>query len=345
VPGPTAPNRKAWATTDLTLVAKIFSKLPTSDRNAVQGLELERIRAFPSRAGDTWHTLAMFEHTTGIRGGAGNRLIVSDRAVATPPSTASGPTEAERTVAHEAAHAIETEAARAAFWAVSDAENDYNAKVQIFNRQRSTPDAAYRASDVAYNEYSDLCDQWTAKNKQVSTLFNRYKQKADYFNALIDADQDPAPARAPMETAKAEWKAAEAARNRIAALRDAAQRRKDDLYAEYERKLRELEEGPEADMNAALRVVDRKKGDLRRVYSEARQLSHRVLNFEKFVNQSSISPRLTAYAEREWPGKPGEFYAEAYSYWLMDKTALQRYSQPLFSYFDSGKYRLDSPPS
>ena len=55
-------------------------------------------------------------------------------------------------------------------------------------------------------------------------------------------------------------------------------------------------------------------------------------------NANNIPP-LTQYAADNWPRHPEEFYAEAYSLWLSDRTYLQTNAPTLVTFFDSGGHR------
>ena len=47
---------------------------------------------------------------------------------------------------------------------------------------------------------------------------------------------------------------------------------------------------------------------------------------------------ITDYARREWPGKPGELFAEGYALWIVDRPFLQRTAPELLTYFNSGRH-------
>jgi hypothetical protein len=46
----------------------------------------------------------------------------------------------------------------------------------------------------------------------------------------------------------------------------------------------------------------------------------------QFVKNSSISAAPTAYAKEQWPHNPREFYAEAYSYFVLNPDRLKHSS-------------------
>ena len=66
----------------------------------------------------------------------------------------------------------------------------------------------------------------------------------------------------------------------------------------------------------------------------------RSLRLDKFVavvNAANITP-FTDYARKNWPYKPEEFYAEAYSLWLNESKFVEDNYKPIFDFFESGSY-------
>jgi hypothetical protein len=61
--------------------------------------------------------------------------------------------------------------------------------------------------------------------------------------------------------------------------------------------------------------------------------------FVAHVTARKINRRLTGYAGDNWPGQPQEFYAEAYSLWLLDPQFLADFSADLLIFFTAGTYR------
>lgn len=72
------------------------------------------------------------------------------------------------------------------------------------------------------------------------------------------------------------------------------------------------------------------------VYARGRTL--RVQKFVELVEAAKIEP-FTPYARDNWPIRPGEFYAEAYSIWLSDPEFLETNYKVLFDFFSSGDFR------
>lgn len=65
--------------------------------------------------------------------------------------------------------------------------------------------------------------------------------------------------------------------------------------------------------------------------------SKRLQRFIDFVTTNSIQP-VTKYAQDNWPAKPGEFYAEAFSLWHNDPKFFGTYSAKLKAWFDAGEH-------
>ncbi|MCL6258864.1 DUF4157 domain-containing protein [Aquiflexum sp. TKW24L] len=68
----------------------------------------------------------------------------------------------------------------------------------------------------------------------------------------------------------------------------------------------------------------------------AHERSARVQKFVAFVESKNIPP-ISDYARENWPHKPEEFYAEAYSFWTSGK--LNAVSPDLQKWFDDKKYK------
>lgn len=75
-----------------------------------------------------------------------------------------------------------------------------------------------------------------------------------------------------------------------------------------------------------------------RVLARARQRTRRVQKFIDLVTANNIR-RFTQYSVQNWQLKPGEFYAEAYSLWLVDPEFLKNNYKVVYDFFQSGDYR------
>lgn len=78
-------------------------------------------------------------------------------------------------------------------------------------------------------------------------------------------------------------------------------------------------------------------------YEAARSQAHvstrskLVQDFVNVVNTTKIKP-FTKYASDNWPFKPGEFYAEAFTIWQNNPKFLSDNYKPIYDFFTAGKY-------
>ena len=77
--------------------------------------------------------------------------------------------------------------------------------------------------------------------------------------------------------------------------------------------------------------------DAAKAHSLAHNRNARVQKFVKFVESKGIAP-ITPYAMKNWPHKPEEFYAEAYSMYLTRPTELITATKLLNDWFKAKKY-------
>jgi len=75
-----------------------------------------------------------------------------------------------------------------------------------------------------------------------------------------------------------------------------------------------------------------------RTLVQAAEQPKRVRLFVDFVTSKKIEP-FTKYARENWPDKPEEFFAEAYSLWLTDPEYLKANAKALYYWFSNGSYR------
>jgi len=141
-------------------------------------------------------------------------------------------------------------------------------------------------------------------------------------------------ARADMDQASSEVAAAKEAIGKYGTDYDAAQKeakKKGPLkkfYAEQEK----IYKGLEQNENQAAQHKSRAYEALKRELPQTQRLV-------KFVNIAKKITPFTKYSTENWPQKPEEFYAEAYSLWLVHPEFLQRNYLPIFDFFENGDYR------
>lgn len=75
-----------------------------------------------------------------------------------------------------------------------------------------------------------------------------------------------------------------------------------------------------------------------RVYARARNRTLRLQKFIDLVTTNKIQ-RFTQYSKENWLLKPQEFYAEAYSLWLVDPQFLETNYKVVYDFFQTGDYR------
>ena len=75
-----------------------------------------------------------------------------------------------------------------------------------------------------------------------------------------------------------------------------------------------------------------------RAVARARKRTRRVQKFVCLVTTNNIR-RFTEYSVQNWQLKPGEFYAEAYSLWLVDPEYLKTNYFVVYDFFQSEEYR------
>jgi len=77
------------------------------------------------------------------------------------------------------------------------------------------------------------------------------------------------------------------------------------------------------------------------LFAYNKQMAKPIRKFYDFVLANSIMPTdlFSSYAKKEWPNKPGEFYAEAYSFFITDSQKLKTFSIKLFDWFSAGNYK------
>lgn len=104
----------------------------------------------------------------------------------------------------------------------------------------------------------------------------------------------------------------------------------------YKKQAAELKKNEEAQEKAFKREQEEKdKFEKTKVPGSGR--TRRLQKFVDFVNANKIA-RFTKYAAQNWPNNPEEFYAEAYSLWLVDPAFLSTNYKVVYDFFQDGDY-------
>ncbi|WP_159001443.1 hypothetical protein [Streptomyces sp. SBT349] len=353
-------------------MSQVLARVPAEDRAALGGLLLVRIgsiqeqrqpagsrgpelgteEGMPAAPPETWHTIAQFGHRIALRDfgvTVVRELRISDAAL----NQAEG--AAMLTVAHEIGHAVEK---------LPYTDRQF-ALYTVFRRRRAAHDA-YNAALLEEQPAWALYERmWQERNgiherlkaacavqEEAVNQFNAarrvYSEAIDVFNAAGAAQQKALEAGVDA--------AGKAQAERLAAYEET--RRKTDSvslqlkkfdtakYDPADRTLRE-KRAKTAECDAATRDLEaplkEARDALAAVYSEDELRTHRLRHFVTLVGSEGIRADLTAYAAKEWPGKPQELFAEAYAFFLMDPGKLKAHSAALHAYFAGGHHRNDSP--
>jgi uncharacterized protein DUF4157 len=368
---------KAWSVDDLNDVVMAFSLLPSGDRTALKGVALVRVTTLPrNRAGQFSEGGGIATGATKVT--ARPELRLADGAFASGRrfvGTAGQILPASyQTIAHEAGHAVEMQVERLANEALGKAIIQQNVSFQAEQAARARWKAAYdKGLPVAAHKAE--VEKQVAKNKAAialagvkSTALAKTQVAASLVKPLeTDAQTKQAAAAAAVISADSAAKgflATElmesdpyrASVTAVAKLLDAyakdslpgSGKSLDDLddavvLAVKARDAERTSLAAKFSSNPALTTyepVDKAQDaalDAARTLAHTRGRTLRLQNFVDVVKANKITP-FTQYARDNWPYKPEEFYAEAYSLWLADPTFVKLNYKPIFDFFDTGAY-------
>ena len=319
-----------WTVAELNIVHAALLRLPTADRVALNGLDLVRVSMI-SRDGEQLDGLFTSDPDTGkaslsIADGAftGDALGFIGAGGAGAASAAS-----MQTIAHEAAHAVETKALRDAQVKTKSEER----RLQESADKRGAAVVAFNAAELTARAkalaYSNILSQ------QARTYIRAHDAATDAINLLVGntIDTDAVVGRLDAAAIAATVKAERA----LGALATAQPKHPAPVDFKDADKL-QREWRLSARSTADMRVLLAKQRARERAVTGVGRGSRRLALFVAFVNAKNI-PRLTDYAARTWDaGHPEEFFAEAYSLWLNDRQYLQGSALLLVKWFDDGNY-------
>jgi hypothetical protein len=339
-----------WSLADLNKTHAALTHLPASDRAALAGVTLERDSTLTDpdgkpRSGEFEKGASVTKGTPGTPSVASRTEILKiadlafqDDATSFQGGSGTAGLPSMQTILHESGHAVETKALRDAQFATFEAQAVSNNDTLALNAQQTTTttavgaaNSAERVAIAAFNAYSNsektsgrsfLNAYHTAlraidayANNTAGSKFTSLETAATAAIAKRDAEKAKLPAThsaladfAPALTTQDAWFAAAQARAKASLKLDAS---KADLAA--------------------------KKTAQAGVSDAAGSGSKRLANFVALVKAKHITP-LTQYAKDNWPGKPAEFFAEAYSLWLSNPTYLNDNAPALKAWFDAGEH-------
>ncbi|MEU7749243.1 hypothetical protein [Nonomuraea sp. NPDC049158] len=358
-----------WSAVELTKLRRALSLVPDADLDAVRGLEIARVDSLQTTV-HNGYVLAVFEyglapHITSLgKISVANKAFEGDDkgfhgsgAQVYPPSV--------RTILHEVGHAVESAPPRIDAW--------NNTKLTVEGRQPGTvkgygPISQALIDDAIQLRYQNFVEIGKVQSLAVNA-YNAVQQNSPQAAGLIS------------ECEKAGGKLTTLAEHlkkmkKEAASASAASDLVDAVSAEYQALTRlynwgkklivgEFKTHEYADLKREaqampadtpwrpfyeelIRWCDIK---LRRItWNEThtgreQNRTGREQNFVHYANANSIDVELTNYSKSYWStvDKYGrEFYAEAYSYWLVHPDALKAHHSALLGYFLKGSHRDNS---
>jgi peptidoglycan hydrolase-like protein with peptidoglycan-binding domain len=337
-----------WTVEQLNKVYAAFSKMPSSDRAALAGVELVREHSLTDSKGKP--LAGKFSHSAQLAVGATTATrsatlsladsafagddvsFVGDKGDASPASF--------QTIVHEAGHAVETKALRDAQFATLEAMGANNQAIATLNAKIQDMNSAITAFNSESASASAKAKKYSAADSKAAQGFtgtigaatraiNTYSQNGTVSrHAKLEADA----AAAIANRNSAQTKLATAAPGHPALTDFAtAVKRQDEWFAAAQARAK-----AHIQQQATAATVAEKKKDEKAVTGGPNQ-SKRLKNFVDVVNKNQIPP-LTDYAKDNWPDHPEEFFAEAYSLWLTDRTYLSANAKPLLDWFDKGEH-------
>ncbi len=291
-----------WKVEELNMVFDALAMLPAADVATLKGIKLSRAATLTDDAGKPRDGELATEQSV-------NDEVVTDTTeLRLADSAFADVGQLQETVIHEAGHAVASKPRRDAFGKELNATAGFNKKV---NAQNKTADALTAAADVMNplaTEANDIkaefdalvAERATVKSDKAAVAAIDAKLKA--LKKRHDAvSKKLAPATAKHTAAQAADTTAISGKETAREAKDAAKAAADDTLA------------ASGETKAVQKFVD-------------------------FVTDKGIAP-ITTYAKDNWPGKPGEFYADAYAMFLTDPAALKKASVDLFDWFKAGNYK------
>jgi peptidoglycan hydrolase-like protein with peptidoglycan-binding domain len=319
-----------WTVPELNTVHAALLRLPTADRVALNGLDLIR-KSTIFKDGEQLDGLFASDSDTGKAS-----LSIADMAFEGDAlgfigagGTGGASASSMQTIAHEAAHAVETKALRDEQFKTMSEQR----RLEGFIKERDGAVAAFNtAEDAAFAKaraYSKV------QQHQARTYIDKHNAATAAINLLVKNSIDTDDVVNRLDTAAFTATIEEESELRVLARAQPKHPAPGD-FKDASRLQREWHLS--ARSSAEMRVRLAKQRARERAVTGASGGSRRLALFVAFVNAKNI-PRLTDYAARMWAaGSPREFFAEAYSLWLNDRQYLQSNAPLLVKWFDDGNY-------
>ena len=335
-----------WTLPELNKSHAALSRLSTAERKALNGVKLVRDRTLANADGDPLDGL--FKHEMSVTAGSdttpseatrAESLHLADSAFANDTigfigDSADAAVASFGTIVHEAGHAVEGKAQRDAQFARMEAQAVVNNDTFALNAQQQTTNAAITGLSTATSAFGPVLAGYPAADRKTATAYVAAVNAASTAIAAYargnKVDKFPDQAKAAGDKV--------AARDAEAAKLPTGHRASSDLAAVVSAQDRLHSAARDratafTKLEAAKEALAERKKDEAKVTKDGK--SSRLAAFVAFVTKNKIPP-LTAYAKQNWPGKPEEFYAEAFSLWHNDPTYLKNNAPKLKDWFDAG---------
>ena len=333
-----------WSKEELEKVYAAFSRLPASDRTALQGVKLVREQTLTHDGQDL---AGLFKHEAqlpqgGTSASRSDTLSLADKAFASDNISFIGDKSnaavgSFETILHEAGHAVEQKALFDAQFSTMEAMAEENQNIatlntkiaslnnvmSAFNNEKSS---AFQKVQSYTSPEKKACQGFLGAINKVTTALGAYSQNST-VSQHQNVEQKSNTAIQKRDAEKAKLNSKNPALTDFAATLN----RQDEWFTAAQKRAK-----AHTDKEASTEKVKDRKAKEKKV-SGSKNRSKRLDNFVGFVDKNKIPP-LTDYAKKNWPKKPGEFFAEAYSLWLNDRTYLQANAQPLVTWFDNGEH-------
>lgn len=339
-----------WSLADLNKTHAALTHLPAADRAALAGVKLERDNILTDPAGKP--RSGEFEKGASVTPGSAGTPSVASRtetlkiadlafvhdATSFQGGSGTAALPSIETILHEAGHAVETKALRDAHFATFEAQAVANNDTLALGAVQGTTNTAVTAANTASTAALAAFNAYPGAAKTAALPFanaflaalravNAYANNTD-GSKFASLEAAAAAAIVKRDAAKAKLPATHSALTDFAT----ALTTQDAWFAAAQSRAK-----ASIKLDASKANLATKKTAEAAVSDAAGTGSKRLAKFVTLVNANHITP-LTQYAKDNWPGKPAEFFAEAYSLWLSNPTYLNDNAPKLKAWFDAGEH-------
>lgn len=338
----------SWTLEELNKTHAALSKMPPDDQGALAGVDLVREHVLVDSSGNK--LAGLFSHSAQLAQGAAtptrsDTLSLADLAftsdnISFVGDKGSAEVGSFQTILHEAGHAVETKALRDARFAKMEAQGEQNQAIATLNAKIAAVNAAIQAFNTESTTAFGKAKSYSTADKKAAQSFLKALDAAtkaintfsnnNTVSQHVKLEASASAAISKRDTEQQKLTTAAATNPALTDFKDTMQRQDDWFKAAQER----------AKAHTAKKATDDKVAEKTKEENAVKGTggqSKRLQNFVALVNKHKIPP-LTDYAKSKWPGEPEEFFAEAYSLWLSDRSYLETNAQPIVDWFDQGNH-------